>query len=116
MNKFFLVAALVLLSSLSINAQTQASATPDLIYFEFAAIDFNQYSKLYEAVKANGNYAIETVCIPAKVICIKKLNSNADPEGFQQLALKSGLVANYWLDSSQPAAFEQRCLDARTRN
>jgi hypothetical protein len=116
MNKFFFATAFALLSSLSLNAQTQSTANPDFIYFEFTAIDFNQYSKLYEAVKVNGNYAIETVCIPAKVICIKKVNPIADSEGFRQLALKSGLIANHWVDLNQPDAFEQRCLDARTRN
>jgi hypothetical protein len=116
MNKFLFIVAIALLTSFGLNAQTSAAATPELIYFEFASIDFDQYSKLHDAVKSNGSYSIETVCIPAKVICIKGLTATANSEGFQQLALKSGLIANPWLDQNQPRAFEDRCLSARTRN
>lgn len=116
MNKFLITTALVLLSSFGLSAQTTATANSELMYFEFASIDFNQYSKLHDSVKSDGNFMIETVCIPAKVICIKKLNSNANSEGFEQLALKSGLIANTWLEQNQPGAFEDRCLSARTRN
>ena len=116
MNKFLFISAFALLTSFGLNAQTSAAATPELIYFEFASIDFNQYSKLHDSVKSDGNFTIETVCIPAKVICIKKLNTNANSEGFEQLALKSGLIANTWLGQEQPRAFEDRCLSARTRN
>jgi len=116
MNKFLFISAFALLTSFGLNAQTSAAATPELIYFEFASIDFNQYSKLHDSVKSDGNFTIETVCIPAKVICIKKLNTNANSEGFEQLALKSGLIANTWLGQEQPSAFEDRCLSARTGN
>jgi hypothetical protein len=116
MNKFLITSAFVLLASFGLYAQTTAPANSELIYFEFASIDFNQYAKLHDAVKSDGNFSIETVCIPAKVICIQKLNSNASSENFEQLALKSGLIANPWLGQEQPRAFEDRCLSARTRN
>jgi hypothetical protein len=116
MNKFLFTSAFVLLASFGLSAQTTAAANSELFYFEFASIDFNQYSKLHDSVKSDGNFMIETVCIPAKVICIKKLNTNANSEGFEQLALKSGLIANTWLGQEQPRAFEDRCISARTRN
>jgi len=116
MTKFLLTSAIVLSSSLSLIAQSNATANTDLIYFEFASIDFNQYSKLHESVKSDGNFIIETVCIPAKVICIKRANTTVNAEAFEQLALKSGLIASPWFEQNQPRAFEDRCISARTRN
>jgi hypothetical protein len=116
MNKLLLVSAFAIFSSFGLRAQTSATAPADLIYFEFASIDFNQYSKLHESVKSDGNFAIETVCIPARVICIKKVSSNANAIAFEKLALKAGLSANVWLQENQEHAFEERCLSARTRN
>jgi hypothetical protein len=116
MNKFLLTTAAVLFSTLSLNAQSTSTENSDFIYFEFAAIDFNQYSKLHESVKSDGNFLIETVCIPAKVICIKKISANASMDSFERLALKSGLIATPWLEQNQPRAFEDRCISARTRN
>ena len=100
----------------TISAQTSASNTEERIYFEFATLDFNKYAELHEAVKADGNYLIETACIPAKVICVKKLNNNAAANGFKQLATLSGLSATEWLQGQQSNAFDQRCLNARTGN
>ena len=116
MNKLLFMSAFALFSCFGLTAQTSATVNADLMYFEFASIDFNQYSKLHETVKSDGNFAIETVCIPAKVMCIKKANSNADANAFEELALKAGLTANRWIQDNPMHAFEERCLSARTRN
>jgi hypothetical protein len=116
MNKLLFLSAFALFSCIGLSAQTSATAPADLLYFEFASIDFNQYSKLHESVKSDGNFAIETVCIPAKVICIKKVNSNTNTNAFEQLALKAGLTAILWIQDNPVHAFEERCLSARTRN
>jgi hypothetical protein len=84
------------------------------MFFEFATLDFNKYAELHESVKADGNYIVETVCIPAKVICVKRVSANASPSGFKQLAALTGLTA---VDSEQSMQlFEQRCMNARTGN
>lgn len=114
MNKVILLTTCALIwGSLSL-AQTASSAASDRLFFEFATLDFNKYAELHETVKADGNYTIETVCIPAKVICVKKVNANSSISGFKQLATLTGLSAIESPQSMQ--AFEERCLDARTRN
>ncbi|MFM7234261.1 MAG: hypothetical protein ACKOZM_06690, partial [Flavobacteriales bacterium] len=89
------------------------------IYFEYPSIDFNKYAELHEAVKADGSFIIETVCIPAKVMCVKLSNGILDTssaEAFKQLAALVGLSAIEWAPGQQPGAFDNRCLQARSGN
>jgi hypothetical protein len=116
MNKFILLTACALFGAFSSYAQSPANTVDERIYFEFATLDFNKYAELHETVKADGNFLIETACIPAKVICVKKVNATANAMGFKQLATLSGLTATEWLQGLQGNAFDQRCLDARTGN
>jgi hypothetical protein len=97
-------------------SQSAPTSSAEHLYFEFATLDFNKYAELHEAVKADGNYLIETACIPAKVICVKKLSNNASTNGFKQLATLTGLTATEWFQGQQSNAFDQRCLNARTGN
>lgn len=97
-------------------AQSTPSTTDERLYFEFVSLDFNKYAELHETVKADGNYTIETVCIPAKVICIKATNTQATAAGFKQLSTLVGLNATEWLQGQQINAFDQRCMNARTGN
>jgi hypothetical protein len=116
MNKVILLTTCALIwGSLSL-AQTASSAASDRLFFEFATLDFNKYAELHETVKADGNFIIETACIPAKVICVKKMNANSNVQAFKQLATLSGLNATEWLQGQEVNAFDQRCLDARTGN
>lgn len=116
MIKSYLLSACALIWCVSSFAQTTTTPSQERIYFEFTTLDFNKYAELHETIKADGNYAIETACIPAKVICVKKLNSTSDSNGFKQLATLTGLSATEWVLGQQANAFDQRCLDARTGN
>ena len=116
MIKSFLLSACAVIWCISSFAQTATSPSQERIYFEFTALDFDKYVELHEAIKADGNYLIETACIPAKVICVKKLNSTSNSDGFKQLATLTGLSAIEWVEGQQANAFNQRCLDARTGN
>ena len=116
MNKIILLTTCALLGGIDAFAQSTASEQTERIYFEFVTIDFNKYAELHETVNTDGNFLIETACIPAKVICVKKLNANSDAQAFKQLATFSGLVALEWPQGQQVNAFDQRCLDARTGN
>lgn len=116
MIKTLLFTCSVILWSISSSAQTSIISPSERIYFEFASLDFDKYAELHESVKADGNFLIETACIPAKVICVKKLNNNVDANGFKQLATLTGLTATEWLQGQQMNAFDQRCLNARTGN
>jgi hypothetical protein len=116
MNKISLITACALFWGMNAFAQTATPEQAEHIFFEFATLDFNKYAELHETVKADGNFLIETACIPAKVICVKKLNANSDAQAFKQLATLSGLDALEWPQGQQVNAFDQRCLDARTGN
>jgi hypothetical protein len=116
MNKIILLTACALFWGQMSFAQSIPTGQTELFFFEFATLDFNKYAELHETVKADGNYFIETVCIPAKVICVKKVTANASSDGFKQLASLTGLTAANWPQGAQPNAFDQRCLDARTGN
>jgi len=116
MNKVILLAFCALFGCFSSFAQATTSSSNERIYFEFETLDFDKYAELHETIKADGNYIIETACIPAKVICVKKLNTTSSANGFKQLATLSGLSATEWLQGGQANAFDQRCLDARTGN
>ena len=116
MNKVILFTACALLGCISSFAQSATINQTDRIYFEFASFDFNKYAELHETVKADGNFIIETACIPAKVICVKKMNANSNVQAFKQLATLSGLNATEWLQGQEVNAFDQRCLDARAGN
>ena len=111
---FFTLCALFM-SLLSV-AQTSNTETAGLIYFEFTELDFNKYTELYESVKADGHYVIETACIPAKVICVKPLDTRYSSIGFKQLADLVGLAASEWLADQPAKAFDDRCKNARTGN
>ena len=97
-------------------AQSTPSSIDERLYFEFVSLDFEKYAELHETVKADGNYSIETVCIPAKVICVKATNAQASNAGFKQLATLVGLNATEWQQGQQVNAFDQRCMNARTGN
>jgi hypothetical protein len=116
MNKIILIVACILYGCISSFAQATTAPSQERIYFEFTTLDFNKYVELHETIKADGNYIIETACIPAKVICVKKLNATSSSGGFKQLATLTGLTATEWLQGQQTNAFDQRCLDARTGN
>ena len=116
MSKIILLASCALFGCLSSFAQTTTTPAQERIYFEFATFDFDKYAELSETIKADGNYVIETACIPAKVLCVKKLNPNSNSAGFKQLATLIGLSATEWLQGQEANAFDQRCLDARTGN
>jgi hypothetical protein len=116
MNKLTLLVIMMLCGSLFSFGQSIPQPASQLAYFEFASLDFNKYAELHEAVKADGNFLIETACIPAKVISVKKVNVNSNFEAFKQLASLSGLSATEWLQGQQQNAFDQRCLNARTGN
>jgi spore coat protein U-like protein len=99
--------------------QSSTTPTPERLYFEYPSLDFTKYAELHEAVKADGNFIIETVCIPAKVMCVKLSNGNTDAstaEAFKQLAALVGLSAIEWAQGQQQNAFDNRCLQARTGN
>jgi hypothetical protein len=116
MIKSFLLSVCTLMWCVSSFAQTTTSPSQEHIYFEFTTFDFDKYAELHETIKADGNFVIETACIPAKVICVKKLNSTSNSDGFKQLASLTGLSATEWIQGQQANAFNQRCLDARTGN
>jgi len=98
-------------------AQANVNNQPsERLYFEFATLDFNKYAELHESVKADGNFTIDTACIPARVICVKKMTTTASAEAFKQLATLSELIAVEWPAGQVPNAFDQRCLDARSGN
>jgi hypothetical protein len=97
-------------------AQSTAPSSIERLYFEFVSLDFDKYAELQETVKADGNYSIETACIPARVICVKATSNQASAAGFKQLATLINLNATEWLQGQEVNAFDQRCLNARTGN
>jgi hypothetical protein len=111
----FITVCALCMSALSF-AQSTPSSIDERLYFEFVSLDFEKYAELHETVKADGNYSIETVCIPAKVICVKATNAQASNAGFKQLATLVGLNATEWQQGQQVNAFDQRCMNARTGN
>lgn len=116
MNKITSLTFCAFLLSILSSAQTPTAETDGLIYFEFTELDFNKYAELYESVKADGHYVIETACIPANVICVKSLDTPYSSIRFKQLADLVGLDAREWLLDQPAKAFDNRCKNARTGN
>lgn len=117
MKNLMLLCACFFLSGMACFAQLNANnQSTERLYFEFPTLDFNKYAELHETVKADGNFLIETACIPARVICVKKLSANSSTEAFKQLASLSALTAVEWQGGQVTNAFDQRCLDARSGN
>lgn len=116
MSKFIVLAACILLGHATAFSQAHTQAANNRLYFEFTALDFDKYAELVETVKSDGNFTIETACIPAKVICVKTIVHTATANGFKQLASLTGLTAAEWPQGKEPNAFDQRCLNARSGN
>lgn len=117
MKKLVLFALFGCLSICQSWSQTQINnSSPRLYYFECADIDFNKYVELHESVKADGQFHIETACIPAHVLCVKALNTTAAADAFKQLALLSGIQQVALRPQFTAADFDQRCAAARTGN
>ena len=119
MKRFILLALCGFTWAVQSCAQSSLPPAPERLYFEYASLDFNKYAELHETVKADGNFIIETACIPAKVMCVKLAQGNPDAasaEAFKQLASLVGLTAIEWTQGQQAGAFDNRCMQARTGN
>lgn len=116
MMKFIFIAVCALTWCNSLYSQNSLNPSTGLVYFEFASLDFNKYAELHETVKTDGHFAVETVCIPAKVICVRVLDQRSSAEAFKQLCTLSGLNATEWQAGQQAGAFDNRCQQARTGN
>ncbi|MFM7729014.1 MAG: hypothetical protein ACKO7B_20110 [Flavobacteriales bacterium] len=113
------MAVCVLTWTVSSFSQSPVTSVPERLYFEYPSLDFDKYAELHETVKANGSFVIETVCIPAKVMCVKLSAGSPDAstaDAFKQLAALVGLSAIEWAPGQQQGAFDNRCLQARTGN
>lgn len=116
MKKFIVLTFCLIFSSTISIAQVAVNDSESPIYFEFSELDFTKYAELHESVKSDGHFRIETVCIPAKVLCLQILDNRSTPEGFKQLAFLVGLVASELVQENPSQAFETRCQIARTGN
>lgn len=99
-------------------ALAQQASTPSSSTFivECTNLNFEKYQVLHENVKADGQFIIETACIPANVLCIKPLSAQATAEGFKQLVTLSGIQLSTSRNNLTRAEFDQRCANARTGN
>jgi hypothetical protein len=98
------------------SAQQIASPSSSTFIIECTNLDFEKYRVLHDNVKADGQFTIETACIPANVLCIKPLVSQASIEGFKQLVTLSGIQMSSSRNNITRAEFDQRCANARTGN
>lgn len=94
-------------------ATTQPSTT---FIIECTNLNFEKYKVLFENVKADGQFIIDTACIPANVLCIKPITAQANAEAFKQLATLSGIEISTSRNTLSRAEFDQRCANARTGN
>ncbi|MFN5620428.1 MAG: hypothetical protein ACK478_03930 [Flavobacteriales bacterium] len=116
MKKHFWLAAIffcVVNIAFAQEAVTQSSAT---FIVECTNLNFEKYQVLHENVKTDGQFTIETACIPANVLCIKPLSAQAGVEAFKQLVTLSGIQVSTSRNNLTRAEFDQRCANARTGN
>lgn len=116
MNKHLWLAALCFGVVNFASAQQATTPLTNTFIIECTNLDFEKYRVLHENVKADAQFTIETACIPANVLCIKPLTTQASVEGFKQLATLSGIQLSSSRNNLTRAEFDQRCTNARTGN
>lgn len=106
----------VMLSAFLITAfhslSAQSLPTGSRFYVEIPNLQVESYTTLYQTLKSDGKFEIETACIPAHVLTIV-VKSETDLDAFKQLAAFSGLNNTIHLAAFNEELFESKCLEAR---